>query len=177
MHLRKIEEDPSNPQYLRTLGDSYYPNIQRFIDQEKKHDMGVMFHSCGAIRPLSFDSIEMGVDILNPIQTTAKGMIPWELKEAFGRELCFHGSIDTQHALPFGTPEDVAAEVRDRIKALAAEGLSMPPHRPLPPTCPSRTSSPCIKRHMRVDNTESDPVPFYLRLERWRRSLAAPERR
>jgi uroporphyrinogen decarboxylase len=113
------------------------PSIRKFIVQAKKYGMRIMLHSCGAIRPLIPDFIEMGVEILNPIQTTAKGMVPRELKEKFGEELCFHGSIDTQHTLPFGTPEEVAAEVRDRIKTLGpGGGFILAPSQTLGPDVP-----------------------------------------
>jgi len=105
-----------------TLREFIYPSLRRFIEQGKRYGMKIMFHCCGAVRSPIPDFIEMGVDILNPIQTSAKGMVPRELKGEFGQALCFHGSLDTQHTLPFGTPEKVAAEVRDRIEALAAGG-------------------------------------------------------
>ena len=65
----------------------------------------------------------MGVDILNPVQTTAKGMDPVKLKEEFGDELVFWGgACDCQKTLPFGTPEEVAAEVEQSIRVLAPGG-------------------------------------------------------
>jgi uroporphyrinogen decarboxylase len=64
----------------------------------------------------------MGLDVLDPIQISAKGMDTAELKAQFGDRLVFHGAIDTQHVLPFGTPEDVREEVRRRIGDLAPGG-------------------------------------------------------
>ncbi len=80
------------------------------------------YHSCGGITPLIDDLIEIGVDALNPIQVTAKGMNTAELKKRFGKRLIFWGGIDSQQALPFGSPEDVRAEVRRRISDLGPGG-------------------------------------------------------
>ena len=68
------------------------------------------------------DIIEIGVDILNPIQTNAKGMIPEDLKEEFGDSISFHGGVDIQKTLPFGTAEDVEREVKERIRVLGKSG-------------------------------------------------------
>jgi uroporphyrinogen decarboxylase len=83
----------------------------------------VMFHSCGAVRDLIPDFIEIGVDALNPVQVSAVGMGDTAaLKRDFGADLTFWGAIDTQHVLPFGSPADVREEVRRRIGDLAADG-------------------------------------------------------
>jgi uroporphyrinogen decarboxylase len=86
-------------------------------------DARVLFHSCGAIRELIPDLIEIGVDALNPVQVNASGMDTLELKREFGGELAFWGGgVDTQRVLPFGTPGDVREEVRRRIEDLAPGG-------------------------------------------------------
>jgi uroporphyrinogen decarboxylase len=63
----------------------------------------------------------MGIDILNPVQATCPGMEMEGLKRDFGQTLCFHGGIDNQHILPFGSPEEVRAEVRRAIDTLASD--------------------------------------------------------
>lgn len=88
----------------------------------KNPNAKIMLHSCGAIRPFIPDWIEMGLDILDPVQPNAKGMDPFELKRDFGDKLSFHGGIDAQHVLPFGTPEEVAMHTRKYIQALAPGG-------------------------------------------------------
>jgi uroporphyrinogen decarboxylase len=81
------------------------------------------FHSDGNVRPLIPDFIEMGVDILNPLQTTATGMDPVELKRDFGQELVFWGGgVDTQGILPNGTPQEVKDDVQRNIEVLAPGG-------------------------------------------------------
>jgi uroporphyrinogen decarboxylase len=83
----------------------------------------VFLHTCGAVRELIPDLIEIGVDILNPVQVSATGMDTAELKREFGRDLVFWGGgVDTQRVLGQGTPDEVRAEVRRRVGDLAAGG-------------------------------------------------------
>jgi Uroporphyrinogen-III decarboxylase len=83
----------------------------------------IFLHSCGAIRDLIPDLIEIGVDILNPVQVSATGMDTAELKREFGRDLVFWGGgVDTQRVLGTGTPDEVRAEVRRRIADLRGDG-------------------------------------------------------
>ncbi len=80
-------------------------------------------HSCGCVSDLIPDFIEAGFDILNPVQTSTRGMEPERLKREYGKDLVFWGGgVDTQNTLPFGTPEDVYREVRTRIDVLNAGG-------------------------------------------------------
>jgi hypothetical protein len=80
-------------------------------------------HSCGSIVKLIPDFIDAGFDILNPVQTAAAGMDPQELKERFGQRIVFWGGgVDTQKTLPFGTPEEVRREVRERVEIFARGG-------------------------------------------------------
>ena len=87
------------------------------------HGLGakVLFHSCGSIRPLISDLIELGVDILDPIQPIGD-MIPETLKSEFGDRLCFHGGIDMQYLLPQGTPEKVRAGAKRYEDVLGKNG-------------------------------------------------------
>jgi uroporphyrinogen decarboxylase len=82
----------------------------------------VFHHDDGAIRPFLPELVDMGIDILNPVQHTCPGMEMKGLKRDFGARLCFHGGIDNQKVLPFGTPEEVRQEVRRAIDALASDG-------------------------------------------------------
>jgi uroporphyrinogen decarboxylase len=86
------------------------------------HSFGakVLYHSCGNIRLFIPDLIELGVDVLDPIQPIG-AMKPEELKAEFGDQLCFHGGIDIQRILPFGTPEEVQAEA-ERYSAILGRG-------------------------------------------------------
>jgi len=87
------------------------PNVRRF------------FHSCGNVRPLIPDFIELGVEILNPVHIRATGMEPAALKRDFGDVLVFWGGgVDTQGVLPYGTPQQVKDDVRRNLDALAPGG-------------------------------------------------------
>ena len=80
-------------------------------------------HSCGCVSDLIPDFIEAGFDILNPVQTSTRGMEPDRLKREYGKDLVFWGGgVDTQRTLPFGTPEEVYREVRTRVDILNAGG-------------------------------------------------------
>jgi uroporphyrinogen decarboxylase len=83
----------------------------------------IFFHTCGAVRELIPDLVEIGVDILNPVQVSAAGMDTVELKREFGRDLVFWGGgVDTQRVLGAGRPDDVRREVRRRIRDLRDGG-------------------------------------------------------
>jgi uroporphyrinogen decarboxylase len=82
----------------------------------------ILYHTCGAVSALIPDFIEAGVEVLNPVQTTAAGMDPVRLKREFGRDLAFWGGVDTQHLLPFGTQAEVTHAVRALAEALGADG-------------------------------------------------------
>jgi uroporphyrinogen decarboxylase len=91
------------------------------VDLAHRHGAFFMQHSCGAIRNIIPELIEVGVDIIDPIQPGV-GMDPEGLYRDFGGKICFHGGIDTQHLLPKGNPAQVKAEVRRYIDALHHQG-------------------------------------------------------
>lgn len=99
------------------------PRQKKLYDFIKKRTKAkIFYHSCGAITPFLPDLIEIGVDIINPIQVSAEGMDPTRLKRDWGKDLTFWGGIDTQRVLPQGTPTEVREEVRKRIDQLAQDG-------------------------------------------------------
>jgi uroporphyrinogen decarboxylase len=100
------------------------PKQKRLVEAIKKKTQAKLFyHSCGATRGLIPDLLEIGFDILNPVQVSAKGMDTRELKKDFGRDIVFWGGgVDTQHVLPFGKPQEVVDEVKRRIDDLAPGG-------------------------------------------------------
>jgi len=104
---------------LKVFREFYRPHMQRFIDLAHSFGIKVFHHDDGAIRPFIPDLVEMGIDILNPLQHNCPGMELEGLKRDFGGDLCFHGGVDNQRVLAFGTPEEVRAEVRHCIDALA----------------------------------------------------------
>ncbi|TAL31974.1 MAG: hypothetical protein EPN93_16645 [Spirochaetes bacterium] len=90
---------------------------------KKQAPVKIFFHSCGAVRELIPDLIEVGVDILNPVQVSAAGMDTKELKREFGRDIVFWGGgVDTQRILPRGTVAEVREEVKRRLEDLMPGG-------------------------------------------------------
>jgi len=102
----------------------FKPRQKILFDFIKKNSgLKVFLHSCGAISDVIPDLIEVGVDIINPVQTSAAGMDPARLKRDFGKDITFWGGgCDTQRVLPAGTPEEIADHVRERIEILAPGG-------------------------------------------------------
>jgi uroporphyrinogen decarboxylase len=98
------------------------PGFKAFVDLGQRYGCKVAHHSCGSIKPIIPDLIDCGLDILNPIQPEAHDMAGADLKRLFGDRLSFHGSISIQRTLPFGTPEQVREEVRDRFASLGTNG-------------------------------------------------------
>ena len=100
------------------------PKQRRLVEAiKKKTDARLFYHSCGATFDLIPDLIEIGFDILNPVQVSARGMDTKRLKQAFGKDITFWGGgVDTQHVLPFGKPQEVIDEVKRRIDDLAPGG-------------------------------------------------------
>jgi uroporphyrinogen decarboxylase len=88
----------------------------------KRHGLYVAFHSCGAIRPIIGDLIDIGVDVLNPIQCNCPGMDPLGLKREFGRDIAFMGGVDTQGVLPNGTVAEVRKATADLLEGMTSDG-------------------------------------------------------
>jgi uroporphyrinogen decarboxylase len=111
-----------DPEHFRQY---YKPHISRLIKTLKQNapDSKIMFHSCGNVRPVIPDFIEMGIDILNPVHINATGMEPYQLKKDFGKDIVFWGGgVDTQQILASGTVEEVTGDVKKNIEALAPGG-------------------------------------------------------
>ena len=107
----------------RKLVHPYHKKLFDFIKGKARNKVYVFYHTCGAVKPLIPLLIEEGVDILNPVQVKADDMDTRELKREFGREITFWGGgVDTQHVLPFGSPQEVRDEVKRRIDDLAPGG-------------------------------------------------------
>jgi uroporphyrinogen decarboxylase len=99
------------------------PRHQRLNAVIKEYDKKIMYHSCGAIYKLIQPLIvEMGIDVLNPLQPRAKGMDMMHIKGEFGNQVAFHGGIDLQYTLPQGTTQEVVDEVQERCQILGKGG-------------------------------------------------------
>lgn len=111
-----------SPTTFRSL---FKPRLAELFEAMKKGapEAFVFLHSCGSVRKILPDFIEIGVEVLNPVQTTAAGMEPRELKREFGSEIAFWGGgVETQEILPRGTPAEVADDVGRHLDALAPGG-------------------------------------------------------
>ena len=106
----------------RTWRKFLKPRMAEFISTLKSinPDVKIAYHSDGNIYPIIPDLIEIGLDVLNPVQPAS--MDPASIKKDFGSQLCFWGSIDEQHTLPFGNPDDVRQEVIKRLKTIGKDG-------------------------------------------------------
>jgi uroporphyrinogen decarboxylase len=98
------------------------PHLQLSFDVGKRHDLPIAYHCCGALRPIIADLIEMGLDVLNPIQCNCTGMDAAELKKEFGSHLTFMGGVDTQELLPTATADEVRRVTRKLIDVMTADG-------------------------------------------------------
>ncbi len=98
------------------------PHLKRAIDVGKSRGLPVAFHCCGTPRPIIPELIEIGVDVLNPIQCNCPGMNPAELKKEFGESLAFMGGVDTQGLLPRGSADEVRRYTEELIATMTADG-------------------------------------------------------
>jgi len=115
----------SGPQISPKMYREFFkPRHERLWKRAKElSDVKVMLHCCGSVRELLPDLIEAGLDAMNPVQISAAGMEAAGLKREFGKDIVFWGGgVDTQKTLPFGTPEEVYREVRERIDIFAPGG-------------------------------------------------------
>jgi len=110
-----------SPASYRKLFKPFHVQVNRWL--HAKTSWKSFIHSCGSVRALLPDFVEAGFDILNPVQCSAAKMDAAELKAEFGASLTFWGGgVDTQKTLPFGTPDAVRAQVRERLRTFGRGG-------------------------------------------------------
>ena len=113
---------------MKMFRDQFLPHFKRRFQAARKYldsvnpSVKIMLHSCGSISKFLPDLIDAGIDIIDPIQPHAAAMNSADLKANYGDKLTFHGGIDIQQVLPFGTKEEIEAEVRTRINDLGPGG-------------------------------------------------------
>lgn len=127
--IREVDDIAGQESLLMSPGmyrELIKPRHKMLFDAQKRlfsDDFFVFFHSDGAIFDIIPDMIECGIDCLNPVQLTARGMDANKLKSEYGKDLCFWGAgVDTQGVLPKGSVEDVKKNVAERIKAFSPGG-------------------------------------------------------
>lgn len=117
-----LQDGPQlSPELYKKIVKPRHKKLYQYI---KKYSSAYLFlHTCGSVYEFIPDFIEMNVDILNPVQVSAKNMDTRRLKQEFGKYITFWGGgCDTQKILPFETPEKVTKEVKKRIEDLKPEG-------------------------------------------------------
>jgi uroporphyrinogen decarboxylase len=107
---------------LAHIREFLLPRMKRMIDLVHEAGAHVFHHNDGAVLDVIPDMVESGIDVLNPIQWRCNGMDRAELKRRFGRRIAFHGAVDNQQTLAFGSPEEVRREVTDNIRLLGEGG-------------------------------------------------------
>ncbi len=125
-HITQVTDDYGSQHGLlispKVFDNFYRPALQRAIDLAHVYNLIVFHHDDGDCRSLLPRLVEMGIQVLNPIQWRCNDWDLRALKEQYSGRLCFHGAVDNQHTLPFGTPEDVRAEVRMLKRTLGCDG-------------------------------------------------------
>jgi len=122
-----VAEDIGTQDRLMVSHDHYQryikPRHGKYFRQIRDLSSGkLLYHSCGCITSIMEDLIDIGVEALNPIQVTARGMVPVELKKKYGRHLAFWGGIDVQYLLPKGTVQEVEQRVEELIEQMGGGG-------------------------------------------------------
>ena len=107
---------------VKHIREFLLPGMKKVIDQAREAGAFIFHHNDGNCRRILPDMIQLGIDILNPVQWRCPGMDRAGLKRDFGSRLIFHGGVDNQSTLPFGTVEDVRREVRDNLRILGEGG-------------------------------------------------------
>jgi uroporphyrinogen decarboxylase len=106
----------------RTWRQLIKPGMQRVFSVGKEHRLWVAYHCCGALRPIIPDLIEIGLDVLNPVQGNCPGMDPLELKKEYGEHLTFMGGVDTQELLPHASASEVRRATARLLEGMTADG-------------------------------------------------------
>jgi uroporphyrinogen decarboxylase len=126
VHITYVAEDLGSQGSLlmspAAIREFLLPRMKRMIDLAHQAGAYVFFHSDGAVRPILPMFIEAGIDVLDPVQWRCKGMEREGLKRDFGDRLVFHGAVDNQYTLAFGTVNEVRQEVIDNIRILGRGG-------------------------------------------------------
>jgi len=102
----------------------FKPRMKHMFEKFRKEDPGIKiaWHTCGSVVPIIPEMIEIGLDILNPIQPEARGMDPVYLKKEYGKDLIFFGGISVQELMPHARPEKIKEEVRRIVHILGKDG-------------------------------------------------------
>lgn len=130
LHAVLIGNDFGSQQNLmvspETLREFVFPGTRKLIEQAKSYGLKVVHHSCGSIYAIIPDLIELGVDVIHPIQALAANMEPQRLKDNFGDQISFCGGVDAQHLLIAGSPDEVSEKIEE-LERIFPTGLVISP--------------------------------------------------
>ena len=119
-----------SPKHIKSFA---LPGSKKLIDQAKSYGLKVFYHSCGSIFEIIPDLIDIGVDVIHPIQALATNMEPWRLKSEYGDKVSFCGGVDAQNLLVYGAPHDVEVKVRELHKIFPTGLIISPSHEAILP--------------------------------------------
>jgi uroporphyrinogen decarboxylase len=126
VNLSYVAEDMGSQQGLlispEHIREYLLPRMKRMMDLVHEAGAYVFHHTDGAVMPIIPDLVEAGIDVLNPVQWRCEGMDRAVLKERFGDRIAFHGAMDNQYTLAFGSVDEVVREVEDNIGLLGEGG-------------------------------------------------------
>ena len=153
-----VAEDSGTQNSVRMSSKAFRRSIKPWLKKmiELVHSYGAraFYHSDGAIRPLLPDLVEMGIDVLSPMQWHHRGMERNELARDFGQSVVFHGGIDNRRTLPFGSPQDVRQQVGENFKAFRQ--------------CKGYIVAPC--RNVQVDTPTANLIAMYAAINEFGRN-------
>jgi uroporphyrinogen decarboxylase len=110
----------------KMIHDYVMPSSRKLVEQAHAYGKKVIYHSCGAVMDAYDEMLGIGVDVIHPVQVTAKGVDIRKIKEQYGDRASFCGAVDIQYLLPNGTPEEVKATVRE-LREIFPTGLVISP--------------------------------------------------
>jgi uroporphyrinogen decarboxylase len=130
----------------------FKPRYARIYDAVHTAGKRVIAHCCGSIVDILPDAIEIGLDVLESCQPEARGMNPYELKKRFGKDLTFWGCLGSQSTMPFGTPDEIRAEVRRLCREMGrGGGFILSPAKWLQPETPVENAAAAVESFVNQD--------------------------
>jgi len=132
------------------------PNVARLYAKARSAGKVVMTHCCGSVADIIPDVIEIGLDVLESVQPEARGMDPYELKREYGDRLTFWGGLGSQRIIPFGTPDELRAEIRKLVREMTrGGGYILSPAKALLPETPTENAVAVLEEFIAAGEVQS----------------------
>jgi len=149
-----------------SLREFVFPGTRRLIEQAHDYGYKVIHHSCGAIADVIPDLIELGADVIHPIQALATGMDAASLARNFSREVSFCGGVDAQHLLVNGTPGELQTKVKDLRKLFPTGLIISPSHEAVLPDVPPENIAAIFSASRMAESSNPKRSPWVAASER-----------